>query len=183
MKLNNVDIDKIYNAEKEIYDDLALTQKNTSVEGKWNFNTELSQFTASLKYPKGDTIIKTDNPVFLGGNHSQPEPMQYFLFGIAASYASAFTNRASIKGIELEDLVVKADVKLNYSYFFSISDDPKIEEINILLEVESNSSREELVRVKNEAFECCAALSAIDESVIVNVRLEILNHVDNFNVN
>ncbi len=74
MKLNNVDIDKIYNAEKEIYEDLSLTNHKAAVSGFWNFNNEPGQFTASLKYPSGNAVIETDNPSFLGGNDSQPEP-------------------------------------------------------------------------------------------------------------
>jgi len=178
MKLNNVDIDKIYNAEQEIYDDLALTQKNFSVEGKWNFENEPGQFAALLKYPNGDAVIKTDNPSFLGGNDSQPEPMQYFLFSIAASYASSFTNNASIRGILLEDLSINVEAKVDYSYFFSISDDPKVEEINISVEASSNVSEEKILRVIELALKCCPVLSVIDDSVSVNVRLSKVKQLD-----
>ena len=178
MKLNNVDIDKIYNAEQEIYDDLALTQKNLSVEGKWNFNNAPGQFAASLKYPNGDTVIKTDNRSFLGGNDSQPEPMQYFLFSIAASYASSFTNSASLRGILLKDLSVNVGAKVDYSYFFSISDDSRINEINISVEVESDASEERIFQLKELALNCCPILSVIDDSVNINVHLLIGNQLD-----
>lgn len=175
MKLNNVDIDKIYNAEKEIYDDLEMTQKNFSVNGKWNFLIGPGQFTASLKYPSGNAVIETDNPSFLGGNDSQPEPLQYFLFSIAASYASSFTNSASLRGILLKDLSINVEANVDYSYFFSISDDPKIEEINISVEATSNVSEERMMQVKELALKCCPVLSVLDDSVIVNVHLTMDN--------
>lgn len=175
MKLNNVDIDKIYNAEKEIYEDLSLTNQKVIIDGQWNFNNGHGQFTASLKYPNGDAVIKTDNPSFLGGNDSQPAPMQYFLFSIAASYASSFTNSASIKGISLKNLSVNVEAKVDYSYFFSISDDPKIEEINIWVIVASNVSEERMMQVKELALKCCPVLSVINDSVIVNVHLTMDN--------
>jgi uncharacterized OsmC-like protein len=182
MKLNNVDIDKIYSAEKEIYDDLTLTQKELRVKGKWNFNDESGKFTASLKYADGDVNLKTDNPYFLGGDESQPEPMQYFLFSIAASYASSFTNSASIKGISLNALSVIAEAKIDYSYFFSISDDPKIEEINIWVEVKSDASEERLIQIKELALKCCPVLSVIDDSVNVKVHLSIGDQLDISNI-
>ena len=113
MKINNVDIDKIFSTEKEIYDNLSLTNRKVAVDGQWNSSNEFWQFKASLKYPKGDAVVKTDNSSYLGGNDSQPEPIQYFLFGIAASYASSFVNSASIRGILLKDLKVMVDAKLD----------------------------------------------------------------------
>ena len=181
MKLNNVDLNKIYNTEKEIYDNLSLTNRKVVVDGHWNFENNSEQFEANLKYPKGNTVIKTDNSSFLGGNDSKPEPVQYFILGIAASYASSFVNSASIRGILLKNLSVKVEANLNYSYFFSISDDPKIEEINITLEVESNAEQNKLIELKESALKCCPALSALNSDLKVNVNLIIKERISIIN--
>jgi len=162
---------------------LSLTNRKVAVKGQWNFNNESGQFEATLKYPKGNAVIRTDNSSFLGGNDSQPEPIQYFLFGIAASYASSFANSASIRGILLKDLTVRTEAKLNYSYFFSIGDDPKIEEINISVTVESSTGNDKLTDLRDLSYKCCPALSALGSNVNVNINLVVKNQMSMVNSN
>ncbi len=174
MKLNKVNVDKIYLAEKEIYGDLSLANKNITVDGEWILNDrERGQFEAALDFLDGSALAKTDNPAYLGGNENYPEPMQYFLFGIASSFASSYALNASIRGIALNSLSVKIDAKLNYSYFFSVSDDPKIEEITVTLTVAGNASDEELTKLNETALGCCPALSVLKNSVQIKSKLVI----------
>jgi len=173
VKINNVDLNKIYEAEKEIYNNLELTCKKLAVNGRWNFNGEAGQFTTVFKSSKNIVELKADNPDYLGGNEDYPEPMKYYLFGIGSSFASSFVNSASIKGILLKELLVKVECKLNYSYFYSISDDPRIEEIKITLTVDSVASKNDLIKLKDSVTKCCPALFAIDKSV--NVFIELIS--------
>lgn len=171
MKINSVELDKIYDAEKEIYNDLNLANKKIAIDGRWNFNDDAGQFTTVLKSSKNIIELKSDNPDYLGGSENYPEPMKYFLFGIACSFASSYVNSASIKGILLKELHVKIEGKLNYSYFYSISDDPRIEEIKLTLTVDSVVTKRELLKLKDSAIKCCPALFAIDKDVKVDIQL------------
>lgn len=173
MKINNIDIDKIYKAEKEIYTNSDLAYKIISVNGYWNFKDENGQFISSLEYKNNSQGVVSDNPNFLGGSAKYPEPLKYFLFGIASCFASSYVISASINNVILKKMEVKIDGKINYSYFYSLSNEPKIEEIKLFITVESNATKTELMRLKNSAIECCPALSAIDKSVIINVQLII----------
>ncbi len=171
MKINNIDIDKIYQAEKEIYTNVDLAYKIISVNGYWNFDDDNGQFISSLGSKNNSQDIISDNPNFLGGSDKYPEPLKYFLFGIASCFASSYVISASINDVVLKSLSVKIVGKFNYSYFYSLSNEPKIEEIELFITVNSNATKTELMRIKNSAMECCPALSAIDKSVIVDVQL------------
>ncbi|HED07722.1 MAG TPA: hypothetical protein ENI57_06380 [Ignavibacteria bacterium] len=180
MKINNIDIDKIYQAEKEICTNVDLAFKIISVEGYWNFDDDNGQFISSLGSNNDSHDIVSDNPNFLGGSDKYPEPLKYFLFGIASCFASSYVISASINDVVLKSLSVKIVGKFNYSYFYSLSNKPKIEEIELFITVNSNATKTELVRIKNSAMECCPALSAIDKSVIVDVQVLFKdNHAKN----
>ncbi len=171
MKINNIDIDEIYKAEKEIYTNVDLAYKIISVKGYWNFEDDNGQFISSLKYKNSVQNVVSDNPNFLGGSDKYPEPLKYFLFGIVSCFASSYVISASINDVVLKSLSVKIEGKFNYSYFYSLSNEPKIEEIKLYITVDSNATKTELMRIKNSSIECCPALSAIDKSVIVDVQI------------
>ncbi len=171
MKINNIDIDRIYQAEKEVYINVDLAYKIISVNGYWNFADNNGQFISSLEFNNDSQNVISDNPNFLGGSDKYPEPLKYFLFGIVSCFASSYVISASINDIKLKSLSLKIEGKFNYSYFYSLSSEPKIEEIKLFITVDSNATKTELMRIKNSALECCPALSAIDKSVIIGVQL------------
>lgn len=59
-------------------------------------------------------LLESELPVSLGGKGIRPTPFQYFLFGAAASYLSAFMLLASEKKMSLKKIVLEVSTELDY---------------------------------------------------------------------
>src|SRR3989338_8766035 len=111
MKINNVDMGKAGVFLEEVKLDRSKAIKTKRVEGEWNFSGV--QFTATLEHATGKTIIEADGPPFMGGSGTKPDPVQYCLFGLAACFAQTFASIAAEKGVELKQLKISVENRVN----------------------------------------------------------------------
>ncbi|HCY75062.1 MAG TPA: hypothetical protein DHV28_04015 [Ignavibacteriales bacterium] len=170
---NNVNTEAIYGFEKEIYNNLSVSEKEESISGSWNFDNEVGQFKAHVKSEFGNAIMLSDNKTSLGGNGVQPSPMQYILFGIASGFVGALVNKAALNNYHIQDIKVKAVASTNYDMFFSIEERNPVEKLTITANIYSDEDVHGLLKLKNDIMDCCPPLSLIKKDnieVIINVR-------------
>ncbi len=147
-------------------------KKTVTVEGEW-FSQASSgpQFSATLPTEQGEFTISSDEPTFLGGGGSQPNPVQYCVYGAASCFAATFAKWAAFEGVVLKTFKVKATAKMDLSRAFGISQNPVIKELILDIFVTTDAGEEELARVKQITYERCPALYCLFNSIPVRTNV------------
>ncbi len=148
MKINNVDMDKACAFLEEVKADKNKAIKTKRVEGEWNFSG--TQFTATLEHASGKTVVEADGPPIMGSSGSKPDPVQYCLFGLAACFAQTFASVAAEKGIELKQLKIAVENKVNLSKSLGLGDEPIVEKVKLFLAASGNSDLKEIEKLAKE---------------------------------
>jgi len=172
-RLNNVEIEKIQKTEEQLKADPSSARKTQVIEGEWVVTDSEVQFQSSIEFEGGMTLFKADNPTFMGGGGNFPGPMHYCFYGLASCYTGTFATMAAMLGIELKKLMTRVEADVNFSRVFGLSDDPVMEEVRVILQVESDASDEQLMEAEKLALERCPVVFTLRNPVKLTSKLEI----------
>ncbi len=173
--LNNVNVGRLEQITKEAETDESKVKRTQKLEGEWLLEEGGPQFRAEMSFEGGKIIMESDQPTNLGGGGTRPGPLHYCFFGLASCYTATFATMASQMGIKLSKLTAQLEGNLNFSRVFGLSKEPVMEEIRIILQVESDAPQEKLEEVEKLAYERCPAVFALTELVKLNTSLEVKN--------
>jgi uncharacterized OsmC-like protein len=172
--LNHVNLESIQGFQEQIQKDPAKRRKTQVIEGEWILEKENGQFQATLKFEKGETILKCDSPIFMGGEGNFPGPLHYCFYGLLSCYTGVFATVCSMMGIELKRLHSKVEGDLNFSRVFGLTEEPIMEEVRVKLMVESDAPEEKIREAERMASERCPAVYTMTHIVKFSPQLEIL---------
>lgn len=173
MNMNNVNLNNIKNFKESVIKNLAEAQKSKKVISEWNFQKGVPQVKAVLEYKNGTQEVFADAPFFSGGNGLAPDPLQYCLFGLCACFAGTFTAIATENNIELTALKISAENKLDLSKAIGISNNPIVKEVNLSIEVSTNTPTEILQKVVDLAIERCPGVYCLTHPIPLKTHLVI----------
>ncbi len=148
MRMNNVDMNETGAFLEEVKADKSKAIKTKHVEGEWNFSGV--QFSATLEHATGKTVVEADGPPIMGGSGLKPDPVQYCLFGLAACFAQTFASIAAEKGVELKQLKIAVENKVNLSKSLGLSDEPIVERVRLSVTASGNGDLKEIERLAKE---------------------------------
>lgn len=148
MKLNNVDMNKAGAFLEEAKSDRSKAIKTKRVEGEWNLSGV--QFTATLEHASGKTVVEADAPPIMGGSGAGPDPVQYCLFGLAACYAQTFASIAAERGIELKQLRIAVENRVNLSKPLGLGNEPIVEKVKLSVTAAGNGDLKEIEQLARE---------------------------------
>jgi len=158
---------------REAETDKSKVKPTLKVVGEWLSEEGGPQFKAEVNFEGGKIIMESDQPKNLGGGGTRPGPLHYCFFGLVSCYTTTFATMASMMGIRLRKLTARLEGNLNFSRVFGLSKEPVMEEISIILEVESDAPQEKLEEAEKLAHERCPAVFALTEQVKLNTSLEV----------
>ncbi len=171
--MNNVNMGALEQIVKEARTDRSKMKRTQKIEGEWLLEEGGPQFRAEISYEGGKTVFETDQPKILGGGGTRPGPLHYCFYGLLSCYTATFAVMASQMGIKLKKLSARVEGDLNFSRVFELSQDAIMEEVRVMLHVESDAPKEKLEEVEKLAYERCPAVFALTTNVKLNTRLEI----------
>ena len=171
--LNNVNVGMLEQVIKEAETDKSKVKRSQKIDGEWLLEEGGPQFRAEVTFEGGKIVMESDQPKNLGGGGTRPGPLHYCFFGLVSCYVATFATVASMMDIRLRKLSAKLEGELNFSRVFGLSREPVMEEIRIVLQVESDAPREKLEEAEKLAYERCPAVFALTEGVKLNVSLEV----------
>ena len=174
-KINNVNIEGVQSFEAQIKNDPSAARKTQGVEGEWMLEEGNTQFVSRIKFEGGETEFKVDNPTFMGGSGSLPGPMHYCFYGLASCYTGTFATMAAMLGIKLKKLTTKVEADGNFSRVFGLSDAPVMEEVRVILQVQSDAPEEKIKEAEKLALERCPVVFTLRNPVKLVPSLEISN--------
>lgn len=172
-KLNNVNLENVENFGNQINDNPDISRKTQVIEGEWVLDEGNVQFVSKIKFEGGETEFKVDNPSFMGGNGSLPGPLHYCFFGLASCYTGTFATMASMLGIELKKLSTRVEGDINFSKVFGINDSTIMEEVRVIVSVESDAAIEKIKEAEQLALERCPVVFTLRNPIKLVPTLEI----------
>lgn len=101
-----------------------------------------------------------DEPVERGGNATAPTPVDHLLGSLGACFAVTFRQEAAKHEFDFESLEVTAEAH---------PESGSVEEIELLVEIGTESSEEEIRRAIDHAERSCNVLELIHEDVPTSV--------------
>ncbi len=171
--VNHVNLDVLQQIVSEAKTDKSKLRRTQKIEGEWLFEDNGPQFRAEIAFEGGKMVMEADQPRNLGGGGTRPGPMHYCFFGLISCYTSTFATVAGQMGIKLNKLSARLEGNLNFGRVFGLSHDPVMEEVRIVLSVESDAPRSKLEELEKLAYERCPAVFALTEKVKLKTSLEV----------
>lgn len=172
--LNNVNVGMLEQVITEAEIDKSKVKRSQKIEGEWLLDEGGPQFRAEVSFEGGKIVMESDQPRNLGGGGTRPGPLHYCFFGLVSCYTATFAVMASQMGIRLRKLIATLEGDLNFSRVFGLSREPVMEEIRIVLQVESDATQEKLEEAEKLAYERCPAIFALTEQVKLKTSLEVM---------
>ncbi|MCF8242118.1 MAG: OsmC family protein [Melioribacteraceae bacterium] len=173
MRLNNVDLEKIQNFEDQIKNDPSTAKKTQVIKGEWIASDSEVQFQSSIEFEGGTTLLKVDNPTFMGGGGNFPGPMHYCFFGLASCYMGTFATMAAMLGIKIKSLTTRVEADINFSRVFGVSEEPTIDEVRVIINIQSDAPEDKIKEAEKLALERCPVVFTLRNPVKLVPKLEI----------
>jgi uncharacterized OsmC-like protein len=115
--------------------------------------------------------IVTDEPDFLGGTNTAPNPIEYLLAGAAACFSTTFEIFASQQDIKLEKVSTDIETDLDLAIFFGVKDGERgITNLTINLNVVSSAPIEKIEEIANSACSASMVLNSLKAKVKLTVE-------------
>lgn len=171
--LNNVNAGALEQIAREAQTDKSKVKRTQKIEGEWLLAEGGPQFRAEVSFEGGKVVLESDQPTNLGGGGTRLGPWHYWFFSLISCYTATFAEMAAMMGIKLQKLTANLESNLNFSLVFGLSKEPVMEEIRIVLTVESDAPKEKLEEIEKLAYERCPLVFALTEKVKLSTSLEI----------
>jgi len=172
--MNNINLEAVKKFSEEAQKNPETAKKVKIVSGEWNFKKGGPQFKSEIKFQSGAAVVEADSPPFMGGAGLKPDPVQYCLFGLAACFASTFASICAENGVELSKLKVTAESKQNLAKSLGLSEEPIVEEVKLLTEVQSGAGREKIKEIEKLAAERCPGVYCLTNPIKLVTEIKML---------
>ncbi len=171
--INNIDLNKISMTVEEGKTKRETLLRPIKLQGEWILDPTLGyQFRTEMIYEKGKQVLEIDSPSFMGGNGGRLGPMAYCVAGISSCFISTYATVAAMMKVKLTKLTADVECMVNFAKTFDVADEPIMQGLKILLDVESeNADRMKLGEILEMAQDRCPAIYSMTH--IIRVQAEI----------
>jgi uncharacterized OsmC-like protein len=113
--------------------------------------------------------VKADQPEFLGGDNTAPNPVEHLLHSLNSCLTVTLSYHASVQGIKLRGIETSSEGEMNARGFFGISEavSKGYERIKVRMKVNSDADEETLTRLAMYSPVC----EMISKAVPVDFKL------------
>jgi uncharacterized OsmC-like protein len=146
-------------------------KKAKKVEGEWSLDEGETQYKATLSYVQGQGDFTCELPPIMGGWGRAPDPVQYCLFGLGACYLSTFASAAVAQGVELDELKITVECKMDLHKQLGLSDENIIEQARFVVQARSNAPADQLRKVKEQADKRCPGVECLTRQIPLSTEL------------
>jgi len=113
--------------------------------------------------------VTIDEPAILGGTDQAPNPVEYLLLAQAGCLSIVLKTLAQKKKIQLKNIKIEALSSFALSEFLS-GKSTGLEEIRLLVGLESDAKLEELKKLLKEAEKICPVKNTLSAKVSVELK-------------
>jgi len=167
--VNNICVSRVEEFLKKAEAEPSMGRKELSLKVEWSQRRGRPQIRCYAPTERSvGLMLESELPIDLGGEATRPTPFQYFLFSLAASYLSIFMILASRKGIKFGKASLKIKSDIDYLRILKVDEEVEgLGEMEMELNVESEASDEDLLKLLEEAKNRCPVFSPIKVKVVL----------------
>ena len=172
--LNRVKIDTFKETVSKVEKNPSLSKKILEVEGKWKIDVEIGpQFETKLKTERaGEILLQTDETIILGGGGTAMNPVQLCIAGLLACYAATFAKWAAMAGVVLKSFKIKGTANMDMSAAFGISENSPLENLQMELMIDSDTTLEKLFEINELAKKRCPGYYCLTHEIIPQINIK-----------
>jgi uncharacterized OsmC-like protein len=162
-ELNGIDVDQLRGYVSKVAEDPARADRDPTVVARWVGNDE-SEVTMADGGPS----------VRIGGSDA-PSAMRMVLMAMAACDVDLIANRASLMGVEIEDLSVEARGHFNVQRYLGLEspDGPGYERVTYTVRLRTrNATPQQLAELRRACEEASPVADTLQRKVDVNFDFE-----------
>ena len=160
--VNNLDLSVVRETKKKVEADGGHFAVEKHVEGEFHFDGS-PMFTATLSSNFATFNMGVDEPAVLGGKGVYTSPLNYLMLGVMSCYSSSIVLSASLQGVKLSKLKLKAHLFYDIGPMLQPSDFPLVKELKI--EIEADKDIREIIKNSTR----CPALYIVSHGVKTEV--------------
>ena len=138
-------------AEDEDYGKFQFRARNQWINGARSRSAIQGFFAGGKENAdrKQSLFVDADQPVFLGGQNTAPNPVEHLLHALDSCLSVTLVYHAAVQGIHLEAVTTAAEGDMNARGFFGISDtvDKGYGQIRVSMQVKSDADVETLTKL------------------------------------
>lgn len=168
---NNINVQEAMKFMDEVKAKPEAAKKAKKVAGEWAFDETKPQFRATLEFKAGKKVIEADLAPFMGGHGLSPDPIQYCLYGLAACYAGTFMTVATMEGVEISELKVVAENRIDLSKALGLSERPLVERVELTVAAKSDAPKQKLDEIRKLAMERCPGVYCVSNPIPISSKL------------
>ncbi|MEM2163948.1 MAG: OsmC family protein [Candidatus Bathyarchaeia archaeon] len=165
--MNNIRLEKVKTLLQEAYTDASKTVEAVKLSLRWGFDKRGPQVYSEIQTERAVLVLESELPTFLGGQGFRPSPIQYFLYGVAASFLSSLMLIASLRGLTFEDAVIELDSNVNHSSELGLVAHREPIKVSLRILLRPSIPEETLHQLLNEANSRCPILAPINLEINV----------------
>ena len=175
--VNGVDVDALFETIEAVKATPAIAKFKFRLNNKW-MDGGHNRSTINTYYGAGEEgsrtepfVLDADEPPVLLGNDQGPNPVEYLLKGLAACVVTSMVYHAAARGIEIEEVELFVEGKIDLRGFLNIDDRVRngYESIRMSFKVKADVSDEEL----EQLIEMGPRFSPVFDSVTKGVPVEV----------
>ncbi len=151
--VNGVDVDHVTHVIDNIEADAAFAKmqfrlKNRWIDGGLN-RSSIKDFYGGCEEDSTRTEVFTldaDEPAFIAGNDSVPNPVEYVLHALAGCLTTSMVYHAAVRGIEIEAISSELEGDLDVRGLLGLSEEVRkgYHDVRVKIRVKSGATAEEL---------------------------------------
>jgi uncharacterized OsmC-like protein len=162
-ELNGIDVGELREYVSQVARDPARADRNPVVVARWVGSDESEVTTA-----EGGPAVR------IGGNEA-PSAMRMLLMSMAACDVDLIANRASLMGVEIEDLSVEARGHFNVQRYLGLeaAHGPGYERVSYTVRLKTrNATPEQLAELKRACEEASPVGDTLQRNVVLDVEFD-----------
>lgn len=158
--MNNIDVKALKENIRRSNEDRSKALERVEIILEWNLKRNYPQMYSEVRTEKTCLILESELQTLLGGRGFRPTPMQYFFYGVAASYLSTVMLMLSEKGVYVSEAKLELEAEVDNSKLMGISKNEKaIKNVLIYLQLKCNLPEEDLLKLIEDAKMRCPVFS------------------------
>lgn len=168
MKVNIPALEKF---AADVKSDPGLAIKTKVVEGPCNFEPGQPHFSATLEFPSGKLTLTCDQPPFMGGGGTAPDPLLYCLYGTASCFAGTMMLIIEQRKLNVDSLHVRVQNKVNLTQPLGLGKAPIVEGVWISMEYTGDAGQGDMDAAVKEAMDTCPGAYCITNPIPLTAEI------------
>lgn len=143
-----------------------------AAESFWTTRTQWTGGFRTATYARQHALLATDEPEWLAGTDSAPNPVEYVLAALGGCLTVGYAAAAAARGVELRSLEIEVKGNVDLRVFLGLAEGHAgYDKIEVTAYVESDAGAEELEEIHRAVVATSPVGNTLERPVALDARL------------